>query len=134
MTLQGYLRAHKHTPFEWGVWDCLIFTSGAWRAMHGCGWADDWLGRYMGADGPLGRHALQREYGFKSLPDAIGARMTRLGGVPPKGALVCRRTWRAPFGFGLGIALGHTAVFTGLDGLINIDISDISGAWVETAV
>lgn len=132
--LNAYVRKHRNTPFEWGVWDCLIFTNGAWGAMHGRGWADDWLGRYMGKDGPLERHAIQREYGFKTLPDAIDSKMTRLDRVPPKGALVCKRTWRAPFGFALGIANGRTAIFTSETGLVHTDIADISGAWIETAV
>jgi hypothetical protein len=132
--LNAYVRAHRHTPFKWGVWDCLIFTNGAWRAMHGRGWADDWLGRYMAEGEPKHRHAIQREYGFKTLPDAIDSKLTRFDDVPPRGALVCRRTWRAPFGYALGIANGHTAIFTSETGLVQTDISDISGAWVETAV
>ena len=132
--LNDYLRTHRNTPFQWGVFDCLIFTNGAWAAMHGRGWGDDLLGRYIKDGEPMHRHALQREYGHKTLIEAIDVRMTRFDGVPPRGALVCRRTWRAPFGYALGIANGHTAIFTSETGLIQADIADISGAWVETAV
>ena len=44
--LTAYIRAVEGAPFVWGEHDCLTFTNGAYRAMHGSGWADDWRAGY----------------------------------------------------------------------------------------
>lgn len=99
--------------------------------MYGHGWADDWIGRYMRDGDVRPRAELRREFGFDSLPDAIDARLRRVDGIPPLGALVAKRVWRGPFGYALGLANGHRAVFTGPDRLVHLNIEDVSGAWVE---
>ena len=45
--LNSYLDKMIDIPFEWGVHDCFTFTNGAFRAMYGVGYADDWEGLYM---------------------------------------------------------------------------------------
>jgi len=83
-----YLRNYPCEPLVPGENDCLTFTDGAWRAMHGYGWATDWIGQYASQGRFLGRHALIEAFGFKSILDAIDARLCRVAHVPPFGALV----------------------------------------------
>jgi hypothetical protein len=125
----------QDVPFKWGAHDCLTFTNGAWRAMYGAGWADDWQGRYMttGATGlrPMFRRELQSEFGFKSFSEAMAARLTPVSGVPPRGALVITSDRAGWFiGGALGICTGTNGAFLGSDGIEYATADKFTGAWV----
>lgn len=123
-----YLEAQRGKRFKLGQHDCLTFTNDAWRVMHGAGYADDLLERYIGK----GKKALREEYSVHSLQELLDNRLTRCEQlVPPLGALVTTkeaRRWHT--GVALGIAVGVTAVFLGADDVIYLSIDKINGAWL----
>lgn len=132
--LFAFLREAGSRKFEFGVWDCLIFTNEAFRRMHGEGWAEDWVGRYMGQDRPMTRAGLRREYGFKTLEDALCARLTRASKVPPRGALVVGAAdvlGASYIGVSFGISVGTSAAFLSDSGVVYLPIEQIDSAWVR---
>ena len=86
--LNAFLKEVKDRPFEWGVWDCLIFTNEAFRRMDGEGWGDDLLSRYTQGNKLLTRAQIRYEYGYQTVDDMLQDRMQRAYDVPPRGALV----------------------------------------------
>jgi hypothetical protein len=132
--LNAYLRACQGQPFAWGSHDCLTFTNGAYRAIFGVGWADDWLGRYMVDGRPMRKDELRREFGYSTIQQAIDERLTRVDGVPPKGALVTSdhvRRWVT--GVALGICVGTRAAFLDRTGVIYLPIETTRERWVKHA-
>lgn len=132
--LFAFLREAGSRRFEFGVWDCLIFTNEAFRRMHGEGWADDWIGRYMAENRPLTRAGLRREYGFKTLEDALSARLARSAAVPPRGALVvggAGMIGASYIGVSFGICIGTSAAFLSDSGVVYFPIEGIDSAWVR---
>ncbi len=128
--LLAYLAEMRHRPFRLGDWDCLIFTNTAWRLMHGRGFADDWLARYHRGARLFGRAVLAERFGFGSLHEALSSRLKPVEGVPPFGSLVTA-PGRGALRHGLGLALGARAAFLHEEGMVQIDIGRITGAWVE---
>ena len=131
--LNAFLREVSDRPFDWGVWDCLIFTNEAFRRMHGFGWADDWIGRYIAHGGLLTRQQLRMEYGHQTIEDALCERLSQAYNVPPRGALVVGgpETVEAGYlGVGFGIAVGTSAAFLSRRGVIYCPIETIDSAWV----
>lgn len=131
--LNQYLKDVSHLKFQWGKHDCLTFTNEAWRVMHGVGWADDWLGRYM-VETPFGlqpmrKDQLRSEFGFFSFDEAMDARLNRVRHVPPRGALVASSTGRYMIGLGLGICVGMKCAFLSRDGVIYKPVTEIVRAW-----
>jgi hypothetical protein len=133
--LNAYIEARRHEPFSWGRHDCFTFTNGAWEAMHGHGWAEDWAGEYLLNGRPLSarrfRLKLQAKDGVDEFTAAIDGRLKRVVGVPPRGALLASaraHSWLS--GVALGISIGQSGVFLGKDGLEVHPIEYISGAWV----
>lgn len=132
--LQGYLGEVLDRPFRLGAHDCLTFTNGACRRMHGMGWADDWIGRYTTQAGaPLARRTLQSRFAFRSFVEAIDARLNRIHRAhPPRGALVATTEIAgaaAPFDIALGIANGTRAAFLGPHGIVWRELSACIHAW-----
>lgn len=135
--LTAYLASVRQRPFAWHAWDCLQFTNAGWRAMHGQGWADDWLGRYTAGGLYMRPDALRAEFGFETIQDAITSKLEPVEGVPPRGALVVSdrvitQAMARVIGVGLGFAIGNRAAFLGKAGVVTFPISEISGAWRET--
>ncbi len=131
--LTAYLKEVSNRPFAWGQHDCLIFTNTAWQHMHGRGWADDWLGRYMNGARPRSRAQLRKEYGWQNLRDAVDARLRRITHFPPTGALVTTNDIpQGSFylGVAFGIAVGARAAFVGMDGLVYLPLEHVQNAWV----
>jgi hypothetical protein len=132
--LNNYLNSVRNEPFAWGHHDCLTFTNNAFKAMHGSGWADDLLGRYTDHDGaPIGRrNDLRRIFGYTKFDDAVDERLTRIGYVPPRGALVTtKHSQRWVIGVAMGISVGASAVFLSKQGLLYLPIELIDMAWVR---
>jgi len=129
--LTSYIKAVSDTPFVWGEHDCLTFTNGAYRAMYGAGWADDWLGRYMIDGRPMRRRELITEFGCSSLEAAIDKRMDRVS-FPPRGALVTtKQQQKWVTGVALGICVGTRGVFLGKQGVIYMPLEHIEKAWIK---
>jgi hypothetical protein len=133
--LTAYLRQVKDRPFLWGEHDCLTFTNSCWRAMHGSGWADDWLGRYMlnASNGRkcMGRDQLRREFGYFSFVQAVDDRLTQVKHIPPRGALVATdKVKRWAIGYGLGICVGSKCAFLSDNGVIYLPVTNIARAWI----
>lgn len=99
--------------------------------MHGEGYADEIIGKYATL-GPKGLvRLLQDTYGASDMIEAFDVHMTRICGIPPRGALVSStRVGRWITGRALGIACGVTAAFVADRGLIHLPIKHIEGAWV----
>ncbi len=130
--LTAYLKEVANRPFEWGVHDCLTFTNTAWHRMHGHGWGDDLLERYMRDDKPLGRDAMREEYGVNALEDLLDARLAKVGHIPPAGALIAtRQARRWVTGVALGICTGRRGAFVGAEGLVFMPLADIENGWVN---
>lgn len=126
-----YLAEVEFVPFEWGVHDCFTFTNGAFRAMHGKGWADDWLGRYMVDGRPMRASELRRTFGFSAVEPAIDEKLRRIDGMPPRGALVTTdkvRRWVT--GVAFGIATGTSAAFLDKGGVVYLPLRHIKDKWV----
>lgn len=129
--LPQYLKAVKDVPFKWGEHDCLTFTNNAWKEMHGYGWADDWLDRYMDGVRPLGKEKLQKTYGFRTFVEAVDSRLRRVDHIPPRGSLVSKKVNRRwCVGNSLGIAVGNRAAFLSQSGVVYVPIESIDMAWV----
>lgn len=132
--LHSFLKEVKQKPFDWGVWDCLIFTNEAFRSMDGDGWADDLLGRYTDGNKPLTRAQIRSEYGYQAINDMLQDRMQRAYDVPPRGALVTssESSLRADYlGVGFGISVGSSAAFLSQQGVVYYPIEYIDSAWVK---
>jgi hypothetical protein len=132
--LHAFLREVADRPFEWGIWDCLIFTNEAFRRMHGQGWADDLLNRYMDGGKPMTRVQIRQEYGYESLDDMLKDRLERSYDVPPRGALVTSSQTFLNAGYlgsGFGISVGSSAAFLSGAGVVYYPIEYIDSAWVR---
>lgn len=132
--LHAFLREVKDRPFQWGAWDCLLFTNEAWRRMHGVGWADDWAGRYLVKKRPVTRSQLRREYGYQTIEDALSARLKRSCNVPPRGALVLGGKAileKSYLGIGFGICVGSSAAFLSASGVTYHPVEYIESAWMR---
>jgi hypothetical protein len=131
--LNAYLMAAKSKPFVWGSHDCLTFTNDAFHKMHGAGWADDWLGRYMNGAKVLGPRELKQEFKYPDFYKAVDDRLQRVDHVPPLGALVTTtkaRKWVT--GVAMGICTGTKCAFLDKVGVIYLPLDDIDAAWVRT--
>lgn len=132
--LHAFLRGISGRPFEWGKWDCLIFTNEAFRSMHGEGWADDLLHRYMHGGKLLTRSQVRREYGYQAVDEMLSDRLTQVYNVPPRGALVIGSAGTVEAGYlgvGFGISVGSSAAFLSASGVVYWPIETIDSAWVR---
>jgi len=129
--LTAYIRDAESASFVWGEHDCLTFTNGAYRAMYGVGWADEWLGRYMIDGRPMRRRELVAEFGWSNIDAAIDDKLTRVS-HPPRGALVTtKQAQRWVTGVALGICIGSRGVFLGKEGVIYMPTEYIEKAWIK---
>jgi hypothetical protein len=127
--LNEYLSEVCDVPFEWGVHDCFTFTNGAWKAMYGQGWADDWVGRYMIEGKPMRRDELRKTFRFGGIDAALRSRLTPYD-RPVLGSLVTtERSQRWMIGVAMGISLGSRCVFLSKDGLIKLNAEDVQSSW-----
>ena len=130
-SLAEYIRDVDGRAFEWGVHDCLTFTNGAFVAMYGKGWADDWLGRYMIDGRVMRRRELIAEFGWNKVEPAIDTKLKRAGRYPPRGALVTsKHAQRWITGVAFGICTGARCVFLGKEDVIHMTLDLIDNAWV----
>lgn len=130
--LNDYLDSVRDKAFEWGKFDCLIFTNNAFKAMYGQGWADDWLNRYMDGTRVLRRSELRKEYKHSTLIPAIDKKLQRIDFVPPLGALLASdREIRFNIGYVLGVSVGTKACYLGKNGLIWKPFETVNYAWVK---
>lgn len=128
--LNIYLSNVADEPFQWGVHDCFTFTNGAFRAMHGVGYADDWMGRYMNGSLPHNKRSMIREFRYSTIEAALRHRMTKVE-QPVFGSLVTtKKNQRWVTGVALGICLGSRSVFLSKEGLIRLNVEDVESAWV----
>lgn len=127
--LNEYLSEVCDVPFEWGVHDCFTFTNGAWKAMYGQGWADDWVGRYMIEGKPMRGDELRKTFRFGGIDAALRSRLTPYD-RPVLGSLVTtERSQRWMIGVAMGISLGSRCVFLSKDGLIKLNAEDVQSSW-----
>ena len=131
--LNKYLKRVKGQPFAWGSHDCLTFTNGAYRAMYGSGWADEWLDRYMVGRRPMRRTELKREYKFGDFTLAVDSKLQRCGGIPPLGALVTtKHAQRWVTGVAMGICTGTRAVFLSKEDVLYLPLDAIENSWIRS--
>lgn len=129
--LIGYFRAQRGRRFKLGEHDCFTFTNGAWRVMHGRGYADEMKGAYGSLSASETADFIRNRYGADSPTEALDARLTRWDGHPPRGALVIADQVReCIIPFALGIAFGTQAVFLGARDVVYLPVTQIKGAWV----
>lgn len=126
-----YVKANRDRQFVLGEHDCFTFTNGAWAAMHGCGYADHFIGKYADLGAKQFAALMKKSFGSSDIIEALDQHLTRINGVPPRGALVVTQSARPYFtGYALGIAMGINAVFIGDNGLEYVSIGLVDGAWV----
>lgn len=129
--LNSYIRQFRSEPFRWGQHDCLTFSNGAFKAYHGFGYADDWLGRYMNGADPMLRSQMRKQFGAETFDEAIEQRLEPVGHVPPRGALVAtKRAEKWLIGYALGICVGTKAAFVSRAGVVYYPLEEITKAWV----
>ena len=127
--LNEYLSEVCDVPFEWGVHDCFTFTNGAWKAMYGQGWAEDWLGKYMIEGKPMRRDELRKTFRFGGIDAALRSRLTPYD-RPVLGSLVTtNKSQRWMIGVAMGISLGSRCVFLSKGGLIKLNAEDVQSSW-----
>lgn len=130
--LNEYLDSKRNTEFVWGSNDCLTFSNGAFHAMYGEGWCDDWLGRYMRGKEHISNEELRGEFGFDTLEDGVSSKLTKIDYIAPRGALVTARlSRRFLLGQAFGISTGTKAVFLMHRGLMYYPIEKVSNAWIK---
>lgn len=130
--LNTYLKQHLTDEFKWGEADCLIFTNGAYRAMYGEGWCDDWLGRYMNKSSPKKHSELIKEFGFDTLEDGVSSKLTKIDYIAPLGGLVTARlSRRFLHGQVFGISNGQKAIFHTHGGYLYYPLNKVTNAWVR---
>lgn len=61
--LFDYMRSVWHTPFEWGVFDCFIFTGQVVKVITGDDYVDQVIGKYSNYDEAV---ELAKGFGFAS--------------------------------------------------------------------
>ena len=128
--LNIYLSNLVDEPFEWGVNDCFTFSNGAFRAMYGVGYADDWMGRYMNGSAPKHASSLRREFKHSTLFSGLASKLVRVQ-QPVFGSLVTTsQKQRWAIGASLGISVGSRGIFLSKEGLIRINIEDVESAWI----
>lgn len=128
--LNKYLEAVVDIPFEWGVHDCFTFTNGAWQAMYGHGWADDWIGKYMTEGQPMRRDQMRKTFKFSTFEQGLRSKLTP-SDRPVFGSLVTtKKAQRWVIGSAMGISLGSRCVFLSKDGLIRLNAEDVESSWV----
>ena len=130
--LNIYIENLVDRPFEWGVNDCFTFTNGAFRAMYGKGYADEWMGIYMQSNKvyPKGPRSLRDDAGYNSIEEGLADKLVKIN-APTFGCLVTtRKKQRWITGVALGISIGSRAIFLGQEGLITLNIEDVESAWV----
>lgn len=129
--LNKYIRSVRGVPFKWGEHDCLTFSNAAFKAYHGWGYADDWLGRYMGDGEPLLPSRLRAEFQKIDFDEAVEDILQPVSHIPPRGALVAtRKAERWLIGYALGICVGTKAAFISRQGVLYSPLEDIDKAWV----
>lgn len=130
--LNEYLRQQRGKCFQLGTHDCFTFTNGAWRAMHGVGYADQIIGKYSDL-GPKGfKNLLLDAFGYDDIVDCFDAHMTRVDDLPPRGAIVMTsKSARWYTGRALGISAGTKAVFLSDADMVYMPVTEIEGAWVK---
>lgn len=129
--LNDYIRSVADKPFSWGEHDCLIFSNDAFRAFHGFGYADDWLGRYLKNGKPLLPSEMRVEFGEVGFDEAIEKRLDPVNHVPPRGALVATKKVDGWYiGYGLGICMGIKAAFISRHGVVYSPLDDVIKAWI----
>lgn len=102
--------------------------------MHGEGWADDLLHRYMNGGKLLTRSQIKQEYGYQTVDEMLGDRLTQVYNVPPRGALVIGGAGIVEAGYlgvGFGISVGSSAAFLSASGVVYSPIETIDSAWVR---
>lgn len=130
--LNEYLDSKRNTDFVWGSNDCLTFSNGAFHAMYGEGWCDDWLGRYMRGKEHISNDELRAEFGFDTLEDGVSSKLTKIDYIAPRGALVTAKlSRRFLLGQAFGISTGTKAVFLMHRGLAYYPIEKVSNAWIK---
>ena len=129
--LNEYIRSVRDIPFEWGKQDCLTFSNGAFKAYHGFGYGDDWLGGYLKGKEPLLPSQIFRKFNVKDFDEAMEARMQVVEHVPPRGAVVAtKKAERWLIGYALGICIGTKAAFLSRKGVVYCPLDDIDKAWI----
>lgn len=128
--LNAYLENVSGIPFEWGTHDCFTFTNGAFRAMHGVGYADDWMGRYMNGSSPMRASSLKLEFKHSTLASGLSSKLVKVE-QPVFGSLLTKtKNQRWVTGAALGISIGSRGVFLSKEGLVRVNIEDAESAWV----
>lgn len=131
-SLVKYFRAQRGRRFRLGDHDCLTFTNGAWRLMHGHGYADPINGLYGSLSASETADLIRRHTGAANMIEALDGLLTRCDGHPPRGALVVTdQIRRSIVPFALGIAFGTRAVFLGAKDVVYLPMERIMGAWIE---
>lgn len=128
--LNIYLSNIVDKPFHWGVNDCFTFSNGAFKAMYGVGYADDWIGRYMNGSSPKNATSMRREFKHSTLFNGLASKLVR-SEQPVFGSLVTtRKSQRWVTGSALGISIGSRCIFLSKEGLIRLNIEDVESSWV----
>jgi len=117
--------AAANRPFEWGAWDCGLFSADCIQAMTGVDIAAEFRGRYSTAKGAR-----------KVMRGSIGEMMDRVSqtyGMPEIDPLLAQRgdmcMVDSPLGDALGICVGSKVACTGPDGLAFVPVSSAIRAW-----
>jgi len=130
--LNQYLRSVRSTPFRWGAHDCLTFSNDAFKAYHGAGYADDWVGEYIAHGGePMLPSRMRAKFGAQTFDEAIERKLQEVKHVPPRGSLVAtKKAERWLIGYALGICVGTKAAFISRAGVVYYPLDDIDKAWI----
>ena len=98
--------------------------------MHGRGYADDWVGRYMVDGKPMRKDQMRREFKFTTLESALDQRLERVSKPQRFGLVTTTKAQRWVTGVALGICVGTRCLFLGKGEILRMRLVDIKDAWV----
>jgi|TARA_B110000908_G_scaffold15285_1_gene17439 hypothetical protein len=128
--LNEYLASQYGKCFQLGVHDCFTFTNAAWRETRGAGYADDFVGKYVGLGPKAFARLMIATWGTPDIIKAFDINLTKVEGFPPRGSLVAMKSTRfVSTGYALGICSGVTSVFLGDLNMVHLPTENIEGAW-----
>lgn len=119
--LADYIDSVRDQGFEWSNFDCLRFANAAVIAQRGEGFADDWLGECKCGKSAFKHYmTMLKRQGYKTVPEAIDARLTRSKRLMPmRGDIVGRHDLaNSIVGISLGVAVSDLIAFVGHNGLV----------------
>ena len=129
--LNAYLALNSTKGFSLGTHDCLLWVNGAYEALNGEPIDAREISRYKSHGPAAVLRSVRERFGAETLTEALDHMLTRVDGIPPRGAIVStKKAAMKHANAALGIANGNVALFLGQKGYEPLPIDEIDWAWI----